>query len=258
MRSTLILLTLLAGPRALAAEPLKICTDNAYWFPYIWIKDDQPRGLHISIVENALRELDIEYEFQARPWKRCLLYSEQGKVDAIASASYSDERNAYLHYPPDAGPGRFSKWQIGIASYVVITAANNPFQFDGNLEKLPEPVRAVLGYSIVADLEQAGHKVYQDKNPLTMYRALMQSEQGVIVGFESLAEKINEMESHHNKLRIHQPAVKSKSYFIPFSRKSLISEEQRMKIWDQIARTATNVRFVNRFFEELELDVNKE
>lgn len=254
MRILTLAFLLFTNPLAAAAEPLKICSDNGYWFPYIWLEDGEIRGLHIRIIRSALEELEIDHEFQARPWKRCLLYAQSGQVDAIATASFSYERNDYLHYPPDAAPDSFSKWQIGIARYVVISHMSDPFRFNGDLRKLPGPVRAVLGYSIVHDLEQAGLEVFQDKNPLTMYRSLLQSKQGVIVGFEALAEKINETDPHHGQLRIHQPAVKSKSYYLPISRKAQLDEARRMQIWEKVARAATNVKLVNGFFDDLKLD----
>ena len=244
---------LLAAPLVLAQDPLRICTDNGNWFPYTWIEDERPQGLHIHIVEAALAELGVEYEFQVRPWKRCLLYAQTGEMDVIASASFTKERSRYLFYPPDAGSGAESKWQITRASYVVVSLASDPYEFNGDLRTLPDPVRAVLGYSIVKDLREAGLRVYQDKNPMTMYRGLLQSGQGVVVGFEAVADHVTNIPEYRNQLKIHEPPVRSRPYYLPFSRRTGFDETQRMLIWERVARFAGTPDFVSGFFMQLKM-----
>ena len=81
---------------------LTICTDSNSWYPFTFVKNENAQGIHIDIVKKACNEIGIRCTFSPLPWKRCLYIAKRGLVDGIVSASYNENRNKYLFYPPDS------------------------------------------------------------------------------------------------------------------------------------------------------------
>ena len=91
-----ILIALILNPALLLADVLEIQTDND-WFPYTYENSGKSAGIHVDIVEEALKMLGYKYKFTPIPWKRCLKNLEYGNVEAILSASYNDERAKFAY-----------------------------------------------------------------------------------------------------------------------------------------------------------------
>ena len=98
LSASLALLGLL-GPAlaasALAAQPLKICDDEAGWPPYTFVDPDNPKriiGASVELMFEILRRAGYEPTITLLPWKRCLAEVETGAFAMLLNASYSEER----------------------------------------------------------------------------------------------------------------------------------------------------------------------
>ncbi|MCB2141085.1 transporter substrate-binding domain-containing protein [bacterium] len=101
-RSLLLLLVLLAIPIAALAElqPLKVICDP--WPPYQIVKDQQVGGFTTTVVETLFRRMRIRNDkIAAYPWKRAITMIEEGKADALFSATPKDRRTDFARYPDE-------------------------------------------------------------------------------------------------------------------------------------------------------------
>jgi polar amino acid transport system substrate-binding protein len=225
----------------LAEQKVTICSDNNFWYPFTLVKDGQPSGIHIDIISRALSNLGYSAEFKALPWKRCLKDAEKGKMDGIATASYKDARAEFLHYPDDAKDAKKSPNRVMQVEYVVVTAAGDSYEFDGNIEGLPTPVFAPRGYSIAEDLKGKGVKVDDsasgdEKN----IKKLLRKGEGSVVTIPEVVKVLSQKSAYKGKLKISEMPIKSKSYYLPISKKSNLSDSDRAKIWSEIAKIRDN------------------
>ncbi len=247
----LLIILFISVPGSLAAVELKICTDNNYWYPYTYMEHEKSLGMHVDMVRQALKNTGHKAIFTPLPWKRCLKEMEKGQYNAVVSASYKPDRAEYLIYPPDAQVGKESKWRIMQVSYAVVTHINNKYQFTGDLNTLPEPVRAPFAYSIAEDMRSAGINVKTDYNIIECVKKLLRSQNGVVIMPPRNAEILNNKGIGNYKLNIHKIPIKSKSYFIAFSKVNpLFSQEEIRKIWNEILRLREDNVYMQKLFDK--------
>lgn len=249
------LLLYLAATPALANNKILICTDTNFWYPFTYLKDNEPTGLHIDIIRTALRDLGYEAQFKATSWKQCLSDAEHGLVDAVATASYRDDRAAYLNYPEGAAVDKKSPWRVSQVGYVLVTSAfdkqgkKNTYHFDGNFKKVPEPVRAPIHYSVVKDLEKEGLEVREGKNSLYNFKQLAQERTGSVVDIEDVALYFGTQPQFADKLTIQKKRLNYKSYFLAFSKSGSIKRDASEIIWTKIAKIRDNPKQIAEFLK---------
>jgi len=238
MRKLAVIIFILLGftLEIASAKSIKICTDENLWYPFTFEEKGQSKGLHVDVVGQALTKLGFPAKFTPVPWKRCLKQAETGEVDAVVSASYKKKRAVYLHYPPDASTTKKSKWRITQVEYVVVSYMDDQFEYDGNIKSLPLPVRVPLGYSIIDDIEKEGVAVDTAKGVFNNMAKLIRDKKGVVICLPQTVGILNQNPRFKNKLKIHNIPIKSKSYFIVFSKEGTVSEEDRKKIWLEVVK----------------------
>ncbi len=213
---------------------ISICSDANYWFPYTFNENGVSKGLHVDLVKNALAKLGISAVIEPLPWKRCLFSAKKGRYDAVISASYKQERAEYLYYPEDAALGGVSMQRLTQVEYTILTLKSNAFDFDGGFSKIPEPVRVPLGYSIADDLSKKGLFVKTStKGIYNSLRNLVNQRAGSIVTTKDIAVLVAKDTSIG--LHVSSVPIKSKSYFIAFSKKTALTDSERVEIWNNIA-----------------------
>lgn len=224
---------------------LKICLDNSNWRPFIYIDDQQVKGLHISTIQEALKKSNISYEFIPVPWKRCLKGAEKGVYDAIATASYSQKRDEYLLYPTDAKDA-VSASRVGQVQYNIMVYSTSTYEYTDELTTIPEPIRVPRDYSIGSDLKEMGFVIDDSSiNNIQNLKRLVREKKGSVVALPSLADWGNKKKEFVNKIRLIEKPIKSKSYFLAFSEKGQINLEKAKNIWQQIKIA----REINQFKE---------
>ena len=227
---------------------ISICSDANYWFPYTFNENGVSKGLHIDLVTNALAKLGVNAVIEPLPWKRCLFSAKKGQYDAVISASYKQGRAEYLYYPDDAALGGVSTQRLTQVEYTILTLTSNAFDFDGDFSKIPEPVRVPLGYSIADDLAKKGLLVKTStKGIYNSLRNLVNHKMGSIVTTKDIAVLVAKDTSVG--LHISSVPIKSKSYFIAFSKKTALTDSERVEIWNNIAALRDDAALMSTLLE---------
>lgn len=220
---------------AAAAPPLRICIDTNLWYPFTFVAENRAAGLHVDIVSAALERVDFTAQFTPLPWKRCLHEARLGSVDAIVTAAYREERDRFLHYPPDASDTPISRWRVTQVEYVVMNLADSPYEFTGDLRSIPPPARAPYGYSIADDLAASGIRLDLAPGDENNVRKLLRDREGVVVTIPQMASLLLKRPEYAGKLKVSKQPIKSKSYFLAFSRQGRVAPADRVAIWEAVA-----------------------
>ena len=255
-QTILALLILLITNAGVAQTKLIICTDTNFWYPFTYVKYQEAVGLHIDIISAALRNLGFEPNFIAYPWKECLNQAKEGRVDAVATASYQDERALYLNYPQGAAVDIKSPWRVTQVGYVVVTSAlnkkgeKNTYQFDGDFKSIPQPVRVPARYSVIRDLQKEGIKIKEGKSSMDNFKKLIQERTGSVVDVEETAKLFATQPVFAEKLVIQKRPLNNKSYYLAFSKKSALKTDEEEMIWREIAKVRSQPALIAEFLKK--------
>ncbi len=234
---------------------LNICTDNIPQSPYVFFKNNKVDGIEIDILKMSLRRLknkvNINLHFDILPWSRCINLVEKGELDGAISVSYNDERSKFMDFPLDAGPRETkpcsSKFAFTCLSYVVITLNSSKFEYKGKLEDLPIPVRVARGYSIVSELEKSlKSNIEIGKSDDLNVKKLIRDNKGSAIIFSPFLTYLKKEKKLSNKLNINKQKYVMKSYYLAFSKKSLISNKVKELIWKEIGNISNNKKIMNK------------
>ncbi len=221
-------------PNAVLAKTFTIFMDND-WFPYTIVKDKKNFGLHLDIVTKALKGLGYVVDIKARPWRRCLLELESGDVEAIFPASFKENRAVFAHYPADAATSRRSEWRMNQVEHVLVTRPGEDYEFDGDYRTIPQPVNIGVGAGFGDTLDEMGLNVQRNVSIRGSIGMLILNRTNSVVTNPIIAEEINSNGEFAGKLYIHEKPLRSKSYFLIFSKKGKLPKFERQRIWDAIA-----------------------
>ena len=254
----LILIFVLISLNSFAnALKLNICTDNIPQVPYIFFKNEKVEGIEIDILKMSLKRLknkvNIDLHLEVLPWSRCIYLAEKGEVDGVFIVSYSDERSKFIDFPLDAGPNETkpcsSKFAISCFSYVVITLNSSKFEYKGKLEDLPKPVRVARGYSIVSELEKSlKNNIEIGKSDDLNVKKLIRDQKGSAIVFSPFLIYLKKEKNLSNKIKINEKKYAMKSYYLAFSKKSLLSNKEKELVWKEIGNISNNKKIMNKIF----------
>ena len=137
---TLVFVVILCSSSHLSAAPLKLAT--TYWPPYTDVQNTAAPGLFVEVVREVFSRMNQEIVIEEFPWKRSQLYAENGEMDAIFAAAYSEERAQYAVYPKTA---------LGPLTYVFFLHAADlsTFAFDSADDLKPRMIGAIDGSAVV-------------------------------------------------------------------------------------------------------------
>lgn len=250
-RSHLIIVLLLLLPAR--SKEIAICSDANYWYPFSYVNEQgNAEGLHVDMLVYVLNELGYAYTITPLPWKRCFHETKEGKYDAILNASYKPDRAEFMYYPEGAASNE-SHHYLTKVSYVVITPIELSFDYSGNNRLLPQPIRSILGYSIVDDLTKQGIPIKTGNNVRENFESLLRTKQGSIITTLHTARAIIKEMKIENKLRIHKRPITSKSYFIAFSKsKGQLTEKERLEIWKRCETLRKDTLFMDSLYQYYE------
>lgn len=239
---TLLILSILLSLNLLAKD-INICTDDT-WTPYTFVKDAKSVGIHIEIVDRALKNLNYKVNFHPLPWKRCLKYTELGKMDAVVSASYKDKRASFAYYPEDASSSLKSSQRIDQVEFSLLTRVDEDYIFDGNLTTIPQPVGIGLGSALGNTLTEKDIVIMQNNTIKGLLHMLLNKRTASTVLNSVLAKEYSKKEKFKGKFKVHQIPIKNKSYHIIFSKKSKINKIKREEIWNELVKIRQNKSFI--------------
>jgi len=248
-RFVLLLLMLFFSTSISAVLPSKmvICTDNNFWYPFSFLKDKKAAGLHIDIIEHALHQAGYQVEFKPLAWKQCLKEVKEGKVDAVATAAFTETRAQYLLFPPGAADDKESPWRVTQVDWVVVTPRVDPrgkansYVFSGDPQTLPQPVRLVRGYALAEALKKWLLIVDEADSSEANFRKLIREHQGSVIDLELTAKRYNFSPEFNGKMILHTLPLTSKSYYLAFSKKLKAKNIKPQQIWQEIVNVRDDV-----------------
>jgi len=210
-------------------ETLKLCVSDSNWYPFVIIKENTVSGAYVDILNATIKSLPHEIQFVALPWKRCLQQAQNGKYDGIAGVSFQNKRAKYLNYPSDINNLKTSSFQLSQVEYVIVTMSDTRFEYRGDAREIPSPLRSPFGFSIGVELEKQGLIV--DNAALSDEANILKLRRDQSGSVILIREMANLLVANHPDLLIHKLPLKSKSYFLAFSKKSKLTSEQKKQFW---------------------------
>jgi len=79
-----ISIVLFASPLIAGQKPVRICNDSGEWAPYFYRErttdgtmTERITGATIDSLDAIFEKIDLDYEFELLPWKRCVAYAER-------------------------------------------------------------------------------------------------------------------------------------------------------------------------------------
>ncbi|WP_281648635.1 transporter substrate-binding domain-containing protein [Parendozoicomonas sp. Alg238-R29] len=234
-----------------ARERVTLCSDKGYWFPFTLMKDYRAAGVFIDMMKEAAIRTDRRVLIRPASWSRCLRLAKEGKVDGILGASYKDERNEWMEYPPTARRGKGGEHSMSLVDYVIVTPKTLPFTYNGTPSTLPGPVRVPRSYSIADDLKKNQAKVkatYSTDRSALVDLVRMQDGSAAVLG--SIAKEFQKNPFFSNKYDIQKKTLKSKNYYLTFSRKSDLPRETRETLWAALQVIREDEDLMGLFYEK--------
>ena len=217
-------------------DPIKICLDNNDWVPFIYQEDGVTTGQHIKLIRQSLEHTGIPYRFYPVPWKRCLKGLEKGSFDAVATASYSLEREKFLHFPKDSQLQVDPSKSVGLVEYIIATHTENDFIFDSDWGSIPKPIRVPRGYSIANDIRAKKLPVDDSAiNDEQNLKRLIREKTGSVITLSSVIERFNTQNPNLDLIQYQKEPLKSKMYYFAFSRKGKVNKSDSEVIWQMLA-----------------------
>lgn len=133
-----------------AAEKLTLCLENKVVAP--WRHLDRT-GLNFELLKRVEQKLDLSFDYQILPWKRCLAKLKANQVDGVFTVSFSEERRGFGAFPGHANPD--VKKRMHFARYFLVRKKGSSVDWDGKqFQGLDGKIAFQLGYS-VGDLLRA-------------------------------------------------------------------------------------------------------
>ena len=237
----LLIITAQVGAK-MEVPVLKICVDNGDWRPFVYIKNEKVTGLHIDTIEAALKEMGIDFKLIPAPWKRCLKGTEKGTFDAIATASYNEERAVYMRYPHDASNLK-SEFRVGQVQYNIIVHHSSDFEYTDELGYIPQPTRVPRDYSIGKDLKGMGFAIDDSSiNDQQNLKRLVREKTGSVIALPYLVSWANQQDGYAGQIKLIKKPIKSKSYFLVFSKSGQVDTSLAQSIWKKIQNVRDNTQ----------------
>lgn len=178
-------------------------------------------GLTVDLLLMTARKLNIDLSLQRMPWKRCTYMVQHGLADGLFHASFTPQRAQYALFPMKDGRPDPSRAAF-IQSYHFYTTRTSHVSWDGmELRNLgASPVGITMGYSVAEDLDRLGLRHVEFIDQETCLVSLVEGRVNAVAGLEPMMDPIiNAGGRRFQNVSKLQPALKTKPYFVVFSRK---------------------------------------
>lgn len=251
MKKTIIILLLLLfflKPLAGFSETLTLAVTERDWYPFSYRENGVTTGMHVDLVRAALVKEGFGCKILRLPSRRSIKYAETGRVDGIISIAWSKAVSGKLDFPSDAAISVESKWRIMQVDHVIVTHRDDPFEFEGDIGTIPNPIRIPLGAAFVEQLEKSGHLVYETRTDLQSFRMLERDKKGTVITTSLIAEKMFGAPEFKNRITIQAVPLFSGAYHLAFSKSAPLTDGEKKRIWDAIARLRNDYVFMLQLF----------
>jgi polar amino acid transport system substrate-binding protein len=129
---------------AAAKDTVTLCFERQDVLPWRTLDGG---GLNFELLKLVAARLDIVFDYQSMPWKRCLEQLKANQVNGAFAVSFNPSRMALWEYP-GKNPADASK-RMHIDRYVLIRRKGAPIGWDGKaFSHVDGAVGIQLGYSV--------------------------------------------------------------------------------------------------------------
>jgi polar amino acid transport system substrate-binding protein len=138
------ILCALAGAPALAKDTITLCFERQEVRPWRTLDGG---GLNFDLLKQVAARLDIVFDYQSMPWKRCLAQLKANEVGGAFAVSFNQERLALGAYPggTQADPAK----RMHVDRYVLVRKKGSRVEWDGKtLRNVDGKIGFQLGYSV--------------------------------------------------------------------------------------------------------------
>src|SRR5471032_2484613 len=154
--SFLSALALACSSHALAASApaatVSLCFEQQDVLPW---RTEKGGGLNFELLKMVEQRLNIRFDYQSIPWKRCLAQLKANAVDGAFAVSYKPDRRELGEYP--GGLEVDASKRMHVDRYVLIRKKGSRVDWDGkSFHNLDGAIGFQLGYS-VGDVLRAQH-----------------------------------------------------------------------------------------------------
>ena len=144
LRTGAALACLLACLPAQAKETITLCFERQEVLP--WRTLDH-KGHNFELLDEVASRLDIVFDYQSMPWKRCLEQLKDNQVGGAFAVSFSTERLGIGAYPGGDTPDASKRMHVD--RYVLIRKKGGRIEWDGkHFRNLDGAIGFQLGYSV--------------------------------------------------------------------------------------------------------------
>ncbi len=231
-------------------QTLKLSCSDRYWYPFLFIQDGQVSGIFYDITVKALERLKIEARIEPVPFRRAIANARKGKVDGVIGVGFHPDLLQALVFPPDADKDMESPWRILQVDYVIVSSIEDSYEFEGNLDTLPLPVRLLQDAPIMEDLTNAGIDFQEVREDSQNFLKLIRDKKGTVITTSVVAEAMIQNPRFTGKIKIHGTPAASHSYYLAFSRKSRLSSEDKERIWKEVMRWRDDYIFILQVYSQ--------
>ncbi|BBH51796.1 hypothetical protein [Fluviispira sanaruensis] len=237
---------------------IKACSDNRGEYPNINFVKGKTFGIWVDIINEALIRLKIDNEkhnyslsITGIPITKCQSELIKGKYDVMITSSYNTRRASFFYFPPGSdkenkpcsSPFKFACNGFVVISPKKVNNEDNKYVFNGKIENLPDLVFIDKGRMIMGDLEEKGIvPEVSEKIDVSINRML--KEGGVAITSVHTGITMLQDAKYSDKITLQKIPLSITSYYIPFSKKSKFTEEERLSFWKSISAVSNDKTFL--------------
>ncbi|WP_229258945.1 transporter substrate-binding domain-containing protein [Duganella flavida] len=129
---------------AVAKETVTLCFEAQDVLPW---RTEKGGGLNFELLKLVEQRIDVQFDFQSIPWKRCLAQLKANAVDGAFAVSYKPDRRELGEYP--GGENIDTGKRMHIDTYVLLRRKGSKVDWDGkHFSNLDGAIGFQLGYSV--------------------------------------------------------------------------------------------------------------
>ena len=242
---------LLAGackPALAARATLTLCYERQDVLPW---RSQDGHGLNFELLERVAARLDLKFDYQSMPWKRCLEQVKANEVGGAFAVSFNHSRAQMGAFPGGLAPDASKRMHVD--RYFLVRRKGSRVHWDGKrFANVNGAIGVQLGYSVAEFLR--GHQLQVDEGSQRVGELAQKLVAGRIAaaavgGSDADMLKQGPLAPHMEVLPI--PLVE-KPYFLMLSN-ALVKSQPRLaeRIWDAV-ETVRNTSHYRKMAREVE------
>ncbi len=168
------------GFAAEAPQNLVVVRPESFWPPQEMLIDGELAGIHIELVREVARSLNLSVTFETYPWKRAIQMLKNGETDAITYMSKTDEREQFGYFFEG---NVISKASIG---FFILKKHEDEIHFSGDLKSLQAyTIGTCRGFSYDEAFDQATYLTKDDgaANEETLLMKVLDERTKIAIGY---------------------------------------------------------------------------